>query len=178
MFEALSYDRETIRIQGYGMMSLNLLSISQQHFVTPLLYLHTHYSSLYHLSLILWKDLDIWTMQWQPNHPWHGLWLFVTWVAWDLEAVLLPWDSETSWPQRGWNTGTATCCSCAGSPGCGAPDTADTRPLILLTHRCGLPSSTSIYHSTRHEASVHDGDLYFHFEKYNVNSIDYNIFFC
>ena len=38
VFEALSYDRETIRIQGYGMMSLNLLSISQQHFGTPLHY--------------------------------------------------------------------------------------------------------------------------------------------
>ena len=41
-----------------------------------------------------------------------------------------------------------------------------------------LPSSTTISHSTRYEASVHDGDLYFLFEKYNVNSIDYNIFFC
>ena len=66
-----------------------------------------------------------------------------------------------------------------GRPGAG-PRTLPTpaRSYCSLTDG-GRPSSTSIYHSTRHEASVHDGDnLYFLFEKYNVNSIDYNIFFC
>ena len=29
----------------------------------------------------------------------------LTWVAWDLEAVLFPWQRLTSWPHRGWKTG-------------------------------------------------------------------------